>query len=147
MKNPQNKPVAATKAKTGKSTTEPTSTKRVASCAEFTPINLFGDTIPESVAMYRQLIMFDSTDYVRIRRGVPAVVCRENGERASGEVGADTEKGLYTFTEQESGKTYNIPTRYCEVSWAGDIAIISIPEIELTRRTSLWGIFASCCLF
>ena len=110
-------------------------------------INLFGDTISTPAIPARQLSLFDKADYIRVHRGIPAVVCRENGERASGAISTNTEKGQFTFAEQATGKTYSIPARCCTVSWAGDIAVIEIDEMELSWRVSLYGMFESCCLF
>jgi len=110
-------------------------------------VDLLGNKVFAPVVPHRQLNLFDKTDFVRTSRGIPAVVCRENGERASGEIGANTIKGLYEFREQETGKTYSIPARCCAIEWAGDIAVISIPETELSRKVSLYGIFPSCHLF
>ena len=110
-------------------------------------VNLFGDTIPTPAIQARQLNLFDKTDYIRLHRGIPAVICRENGEKASGAISTITENGRFSFEEQETGKTYSIPARCCTVTWAGDIAIIEITETELSRRVSLYGMFASCCLF
>jgi len=112
-----------------------------------TTLNLFGNQIYGSSIPHRQLPLFDKTDFIRTHRDIPAVICRENGERASGAISADTEQGQFTFTAYESGKMYSIPARCCEVSWAGDVAVIAIAESELTRRVSLYGIFTSCCLF
>ena len=109
--------------------------------------DLFGNRITAPAIPARQLNLFDKAGYIRVHRGIPAVVCRENGEKASGAISADTEKGLFTFAEKETGKTYSIPARCCTVTWAGDIAVITISEAELSRRVSLYGMFASCCLF
>ena len=47
-------------------------------------INLFGDTTPAPAVPARQLSLFDKADYIRVHRGIPAVIYRENGEKASG---------------------------------------------------------------
>jgi len=110
-------------------------------------INLFGDTIPASATPSRQLTLFDKEDYLRLHRGIPAVVCRENGEKANGGISVIAEKGRFTFEERETGKTYTIPARCCTVTWAGDTAVITITETELSRRVSLYSMFPSYCLF
>ena len=117
-------------------------------------INLFGETIPAPAVPARQLNLFDETDYIRPHRGIPAVVCRENGEKASGTIyGIESgwfpseKKGWILFAEQETGKKYSIPGKCCSVNLAGDIVVIKIDEMELSWRVSLYGMFESCCLF
>ena len=110
-------------------------------------VDLLGDKMSPPAIPHRQLALFGKADYVRIHRGIPAVVCRENGEQASGEVCTAIKNGLLSFKERETGKNYTIPARCCSVTWAGDIAVIAITETELSRHVSLYGIFASCCLF
>ena len=122
--------------------------KPVAAPESEAAVDLLGDKMSPPATPHRQLVLFDKAEYVRIHRGIPAVVCRENGERASGAISsAVAKKGRFTFAEQETGKSYSIPARCCTVTWAGDVAVIAIPEDELFRHVSLYGIFASCCLF
>jgi len=142
-KKPKNKPVAARLARTGKVSTDTITTQRGAFCA----VDLLGNRIFDPIVPARQSELFDKADFVRIHWGIPTVVCRENGEKASGGISAANRKRQYTFVERETGKTYIIPVRCCTMTWAGDIAVISITDEELSRRTSLWGMFASCCLF
>ena len=143
LKKPPKRPVSARKAKTGKSPL-PAQPPHVRNPVA---VDLAGNRIYGTGIPHRQLNLLDKADFVRTIRGVPAVVCRENGERASGDVSADAMKGLYEFTERETGKMYSIPARCCAVEWAGDIAVISIPEAELSRRVSLYGMFPTCHLF
>ena len=112
-----------------------------------TAVDLLGNRIYSEGTPHKQPSLFDKTDFIRTRRGIPAIIRRDNGEQANGEIGTNTTKGLYQFTEQKTGKTYPIPARHCSIHWAGNTAIIEISETELTRRVSLYGIFASCCLF
>jgi len=110
-------------------------------------LKIYGTGIP-----HRQFCLFDKTDFGRGLPSSPAVVCRENGEKASGKIDVASQynvlkKPEFTFTAEDTGKMYIVPLRCCTVTWAGDIAVIAISESELMRRTWLWGIFASCHLF
>ena len=49
-------------------------------------VDLFGNPIPTPAAPALQLTLFDPADYLRESSGIPAVVCRENGEKASGQL-------------------------------------------------------------
>ena len=115
-------------------------------------IDLFGTKISDPVIPHNQLPLFDKMDYRRMGHSEsPAIVLRENGEKANGVIDIANrykvvKKPQFTFTSQETGNMFRIPLRCCTMTWAGDIAVISIAEDELHRRTSLWGIFASCRL-
>jgi len=114
------------------------------------PTDLFGNRVYSRATPSRQLTLFDKTEYQRTERGTLAVIRRENGEKAVGTIDVPNQyKAIKkpTFTANESGKQYSIPLSSCTVTWVDDIAVISIPEIELSRRVSLYGMFASCCLF
>ena len=142
-KKPRSKPVSAGNGKTDKKPSVIATPQRGATCA----VDLLGNPFIAPVIPSRQLTMFDASDYVRVHWGIPTVVCRENGETASGGISATNRQREYTFVERETGKTYYIPVRCCRLSWTGDTVVISIDDDELMRRTSLWGMFASCCLF
>jgi hypothetical protein len=114
-------------------------------------INLFGDKIPTPIVRHKQLSLFDKAEYRRVEHGSPAVILRENGEKTSGVIDvANRHKAMkkprLAFTAHETGSTFHIPLRCCTMTWAGDIAILSIAEEELKQRTSLWGMFTSCRL-
>ena len=116
-------------------------------------VDLFGNPIPTPAAPALQLTLFDPVDYPRESSGIPAVVCRENGEKASGQLDMSWAKKppkymkpTYVFVA-ETGNKYYIGTNTCKVTFAGGVAVIEISEAELSRRVSLYGMFASCCLF
>lgn len=111
-------------------------------------IDLFGNNIPDPVPPAVQMSMFGKVEFFRLHRGNPAVVLRENGEKASGAImPLESKKGYVAFTERESGKTYKIPESCCKMTWAADVAILAITEEDLMRNISLSGMFTSCCLF
>ena len=112
-------------------------------------IDMFGGEIPEPVIPFRQLTMFDISDYSSGFIGMSAVIRRESGEKSHGTLGTlnlVNDRRL-TFIERETGKTYSIPLRCCTITWADGSAVVAISDREMNRNTALWGMFASCRLF
>jgi hypothetical protein len=111
------------------------------------PVDLLGNAIPAPIAPSRQLSLFDKTEFTRTPHSCPAVILRENGEQSFGRIEFPKSKEKLTFKAHATGKKFLIPSKFCNVTWAGTAAVITIPESELSRRVSLYGMFASCCLF
>jgi len=110
-------------------------------------VDLLGNPIYGSAVPSRQLSLFDKTDFTRTSRCFSAVILRENGEQAFGKIDSRTPKKELTFTAHASGSTFRIPLQYCNISWAGNAAIIDIAERDLGRNVGLYGMFKSCRLF
>jgi len=109
--------------------------------------DLLGNRIYDSVVPARQLSLFDKTEFTRKPLYFPAVVVWENGEQAFGKIDSRTPKKELAFTEHATGKKFIVPLQYCNVTWAGQAAIIDIAEHNLMRNVSWHGMFASCRLF
>jgi len=108
--------------------------------------DLLGNRTYNSVPS-RQLTLFDKTEFTRTFPAFPAVILREGGEQAFGKIDSRTPKKELTFTAHATGNKFRIPLRYCNISWAGNAAIIDIAERDLERNCSWYGMFASCRLF
>ena len=116
--------------------------------AEPVNVDLLGTRVYAPAIPARQLALFDKADFTRTYPTIPAVVLRENGEKAIGAIDPRISKAL-TFTANDSGKQYTIPLACCNVTWVGEdkAVIVDIAERDLKQHVSWYGMFASCRLF
>jgi hypothetical protein len=88
--------------------------------------------------------MFNRELYLRERSGRYArvILCRENGEKATGEIDRLPQNKTLHFTA-DNGKRYVLPLKYLTIHGAGDLLVIAVAEKAMIEHCPLYGLWES----
>jgi hypothetical protein len=94
-----------------------------------------------------QFSLFNRELYLRERSGRYArvVLCRENGEKTTGEINRLPQNKALRFTADD-GKQYILPMQYLTIQGAGDLLVIAIDEKAMNKHCPLYGLWESSYL-
>ena len=105
-------------------------------------IDLLGQHCPDRPTV--QFFLFNRERYLRERSGCYArvILCRENGEKATGEIDRTPQNKALHFTA-DNGKHYVLPLKYLTIHGAGDLLVIAIDEKAMSDHCTLYGLWES----
>jgi hypothetical protein len=88
--------------------------------------------------------MFNRELYLRERSGRYArvILCRENGEKATGKIDRTPQNRALHFTA-DNGKHYVLPLKHLTIQGAGDLLVIAVDENAMTEHCPLYGLWES----
>ena len=105
-------------------------------------IDLLGQRCPDRPTV--QFPLFNRELYLRERSGryARAVLCRENDERATGEIDRLPQGKALHFTA-DNGRHYVLPLKYLSIDGAGDMLVIAVAEQAMIDYCGLYGLWES----
>jgi hypothetical protein len=87
-----------------------------------------------------QFTLFCREDYTRRKSGMRAVLCRENGEKATGELDRTPVKRTLFF-RADNGMGFSLPLNRLAINVAGDIWVVAVDETAMIEHCELYGLW------